>query len=42
MSNILVNRPDTSSFISTELKLIIEILERNKMIIETANEQKRN
>ena len=42
MSNILGNGPHISSFISTELKPITEILERNKMIIETANEQKRN
>lgn len=38
-SSILVNGLHINSFMNTQLKLMIEILERNKMTAETANEQ---
>lgn len=41
-SSILVNGLHRNSFMNTQLKLMIEILERNKMITETANEQMKN
>ena len=41
-SSILVNGLHINSFMNTQLKLMIEILERNKMITETANEQMKN
>lgn len=41
-SSILVSGLHINSFMNTQLKLMIEILERNKMITETANEQMKN